>query len=143
MASAQPRPTESREPGRRWPKEPTLDHLLSALAPEDIFDMRVLEPDQTGVPFLVWISTRLGQHGPRVKGYLGRSGGDQPSFSMTISEQPEVVATSYSDRETAQAAKALAPWIISNAPALRTLWFDGNGWTDRQVRAFVDGLTKV
>lgn len=129
--------------GPRWPAEPTLDDLLAGLAAEEIFDMRVLEPDQTGVPFLVWISTRLGQHGPRVKGYLGRSGSDQPSFSMTISEDPEVVATSYSDRETAQAAKALAPWIKANSVSLRTFWTEGNGWTDRQVRTFVDELIRL
>lgn len=129
--------------GPRWPVEPTIDDLLASLDEEDIFDMRVLEPDQTGVPFLVWISTRLGRHGPRVKGYLGRSGGDQPSFSMSIGPEPEVVASSYGERETLQAAKQLGPWVALNAEALRELWFEGNGWTDRQVRAFVDGLRKV
>jgi hypothetical protein len=128
---------------RSWPVGPTLAEELARLGPEEILDMRVLEPDQTGVPFLVWISTRMASHGPRVKGYLGRSGSDQPSFSMTVSAQPEVVASSYSDRETNHAAAQLAPWVRANADALKRLWHEGNGWTDREVRAFVDGLEKV
>lgn len=105
--------------------------------------MRVLEPDQTGVSFLVWISTRMASHGPRVKGYLGRSGSDQPSFSVTIGDDPDVIVSSYGERETARAAAELIPWLRLNADELRRLWFEGNAWTDREVRAFVDALQKV
>ena len=62
---------------------------------------------------------------------------------MSISHDPEVVASSYSDRETLQAAKALGPWIKLNATALRELWEHGSEWTDRQIRAHVDALHKV
>ena len=85
----------------------------------------------------------MASHGPRVKGFLGRSGSDQPSFSVTVGEDPQVVASSYGERETARAAAALIPWVRLNADALRRLWTEGKGWTDRQVRALVDALEKV
>lgn len=143
MTVLDPASTLARPEERRWPVGPTLAEELALLGPEEILDMRVLEPDQTGVPLLVWISTRMGSHGPRVKGYLGRSGSDQPSFSVTVSADPQVVASSYGERETTRAAAQLIPWVRLNADALLRLWQDGNSWTDREVRAFVDGLQKV
>lgn len=143
MTTLDPAVDERMREARRWPAGPTLAEELALLGPEEILDMRVLEPDQTGVPFLVWISTRMASHGPRVKGYLGRSGSDQPSFTVTVSAEPEVVASSYGERQTLRAAAALIPWVRLNADELHRLWFEGNGWTDRQVRDFVDGLRKV
>jgi hypothetical protein len=126
-----------------WPIGPTLGEELDALGERDVVDMSTLTPEQTGLPFRVFISTSLGSHGPRVKGHLQRNGRDAPSFVMTIADEPEVVASSYSERETRQAAVQLSRWITMNREALLALWNEGVNWDSPEVRAFEDALLKV
>jgi hypothetical protein len=126
-----------------WPVGPTLHDELMAVQDYDLVLMMTLTPEQTGVPFAVWISTDLGEHGPRVKGYVGRHGRHEPSFSMSISGEPEIEVSSYNERETRRAAALLEPWVRLNHEALLDYWYNGTEWFDPQVRAFVDALKKV
>lgn len=128
---------------RPWPIGPTLGEELDALVDDEVLEMRTLAPEQTGLPFRVFISTRLGSHGPRVKGHLQRGGRDAPSFVMTVALEPAVVASSYSERETRRAAAQLDPWVRLNREALLAYWDDGTSWDDTEVRDFVDALVRV
>jgi hypothetical protein len=67
--------------------------LAEELGREDVVEMANLTTAQTGVPGTILISTPMGGHGPRVKYFL-QPGRSQPSFSVTISDVPRVVANS-------------------------------------------------
>ena len=67
--------------------------LAEELASEDVVEMANLTTAQTGVPGTILISTAMGGHGPRVKYFL-EPGRPQPSFSVTVSDAPVVVANS-------------------------------------------------
>ena len=63
-------------------RETTLDEELTALGDEGVCEMANLPPDWTGVLATIFISTAMGQHGPRVKLFL-KPGRGQPSASAT------------------------------------------------------------
>lgn len=78
--------------------EPTLEEELAALGEEDVFEMVNLRERDTGIMGVLFLSTVLGPHGPRVKYYL-RAGRDQPSFSVSIAPEPRVLVNSLPVRE--------------------------------------------
>ena len=66
--------------------------LADELSNDDgIIEMANLDKSQTGIDGVIWISTMMTGHAPRVK-YFVRPGRTQPSFSVTIADQPRVVA---------------------------------------------------
>jgi hypothetical protein len=123
--------------------EPTLDEELALAGDDDLIEMATLDREDTGLPCLVMISTRMGSHGPRVKGWFGRPGGDQPSFSVSITDPPRVVASSLTDRETRRVADPVLAWVQLNREALIDFWFNGNELTNREVQAFIARLQKL
>ncbi len=94
-------------------REPTLDEELRALGEEDIFEMANLPPDWTGVLATIFISTALGQHGPRVKLYL-KPGRNQPSASISIGPNPRVLASSLDQRDLNRIAPKALEWVALN-----------------------------
>lgn len=98
-------------------REPTLDEELQALGEEDVFEMTNLKEKHTGVPGVIFISTAMGAHGPRVKYYL-KAGGDQPSFSVAVGPDPRVLASSLDDRDVARMAPSVTAWVRLNHAAL-------------------------
>jgi hypothetical protein len=123
-------------------REPTLDEELRAMTEEDILEMANLGEDQTGVPGVIFISTMMGSHGPRVKYYL-KAGRDQPSFSVAVASEPRVLANSLPDRELARMAPSVMEWVRLNHEALARFWWEGQNWMVTEVRAFEDGLAKI
>ncbi len=122
-------------------REPTLDEELAALG-EEIAEMANLPPEWTGVLAVVFISTAMGQHGPRVKIYV-KPGRGQPSASISIGPNPRVLASSLDDRDLARLAPKALEWVALNHEALTTFWFEGEGWMDDQFTAFKQGLKRV
>ncbi len=121
------------------PREPTLQEELAALGDDDLLEFMNLTSLRTGVSGIVFISTAMGPHGPRVK-YFVRTGKGQPSFSVSIAAEPKIVASSLSDRITNQMAPAVIAWVKINHVALTKFWNDGDVWTDDEVDAFKDRL---
>ncbi|HEY1224650.1 MAG TPA: hypothetical protein VGE54_05425 [Brevundimonas sp.] len=97
-------------------REPTLDEELSALGEEDVVEMANLPPDWTGVMATIFISTAMGQHGPRVKLYL-KVGRNQPSASISISSNPRVLASSLDERDLNRIAPKALEWVALNHEA--------------------------
>ena len=126
-------------------REPTLDEELAALG-DEIAEMANLPPEWTGVLAVIFISTAMGQHGPRVKLYL-KPGRGQPSASISIGPNPRVLASSLDERDLNRLVpKALAKgrdWVALNHEALTTFWFEGESWMDDRVPAFKQGLKRV
>jgi hypothetical protein len=66
--------------------------LAEELSTDDvIFEMANLDKSQTGIDGIVWISTSMTGHAPRVKYFL-RPGRTQSSFSVLIFDHPHVIA---------------------------------------------------
>lgn len=107
-----------------------------------LLEMANLEPDQTGIEGTIYISTRQGSHAPRVKYFAGRPGENQPSMSVLIGANPDVVENGLPDRIANRMAPLVQAWVRLNHAKLRDFWFNGNTWYQREVEAFVAGLEK-
>jgi hypothetical protein len=131
------------EPSRRWIAiEPTLGQELAALGDEDVVEMTNLQEEDTGIPGIIFISTAMGSHGPRIK-YFIKAGRDQPSFSVSISDEPEVLANSLPTREMKRAAPSVIEWVKLNRDALLRFWNEGDSFSVRDVVDFVAALKKM
>ena len=122
--------------------EPTLGDELAALGDEDILEMTNLQEEDTGIPGVIFVSTAMGSHGPRVKYFL-KAGRNQPSLSVSISAEPTVLASSLSQRDTRKVSPLVLEWVKLNHEALLTFWEEGETWSVRDVVAFVESLKKV
>jgi hypothetical protein len=123
-------------------REPTLDEEIGALEEDDIFEMANLSEHQTGIAGIVFISTVMGAHGPRVK-YYARTGPGQASFSVAVASEPRVLANSMDERDLARMAPAVLKWVELNHEALSRFWWEGKFWVDDEVAAFKAALVKV
>ena len=116
--------------------------LAEELANEDLVEMANLTTAQTGVPGTIFISTAMGAHGPRVK-YFVQPGRSQPSFSVTISDTPAVVANSLPVRVVRQMSPQVINWVSRNKDALSDFWYHGDTWTQPEVNDFIQKLDRV
>ena len=114
-----------------------------ALPDEDqIVEMPNLSSARTGVDGVMFISTQMGGHGPSVK-YFVRPGRSQPSFSVSIEDNPKVVANSLPQPVASRMAPTMIEWVKLNRTALLDFWHHGDTWLDEQVTAFKEGLQKL
>ncbi|WP_292108850.1 hypothetical protein [Brevundimonas sp.] len=123
-------------------REPTLDEELRALGEEDVVEMGYLPPEWTGVFAHVFISTALGQHGPRIKLYV-RKGRHQPSASISIGPQPRILASSLDDRDLKRISPKALEWVALNHEALTRFWFEGDDMDIPDIAEFGSRLKKV
>ena len=121
------------------PTDPLLGDELSR---EDTVEMANLTSAQTGITGTIFISTAMGQHGPRVK-YVERPGRTQPSFSVSISDASTVVANSLPVRVVRQMAPQVIDWVLKNKDALLDFWHHGDTWTQPEVNDFVQRLQRL
>jgi len=116
--------------------------LADELSSEDVVEMANLTSAQTGVAGTIFISTAMGQHGPRVKYFL-QPGRSQPSFSVSIADPPSVVANSLPARTVRQMSPQVIAWVSRNRDALLDFWQNGDTWTDPEVDDFKQRLRRV
>ena len=125
------------------PKDILADTLLAdELAGEDVVEMANLTTAQTGVAGTIFISTAMGAHGPRVK-YFQQPGRSQPSFSVTISDVPAVVANSLPARVVRQMSPQVIDWVSRNRDALLDFWHHGDTWTQPEVNDSIQKLRRI
>jgi hypothetical protein len=119
------------------------DTLLSEeLSHADDVDMANLTSAQTGIVGTIFVSTAMGAHGPRVKYFL-QPGRTQPSFSVSISDVPRVVANSLPTRLVRQMSPQVTEWVLRNKDALLDFWHHGDTWTQPEVNDFILKLRRV
>ena len=116
--------------------------LADELAREEMVEMANLAQAQTGISGTIFISTAMGQHGPRVK-YFVQPGRTQPSFSVSIADSPVVVANSLPLRAVRQMAPQVIEWVTRNKDALSDFWHHGDTWTQPEVNTFIQKLQRV
>jgi hypothetical protein len=121
---------------------PADTSLAEELASEDVVEMANLTSAQTGVTGTIFISTSMGGHGPRVKYFL-QPGRSQPSFSVTISDPPAVVANSLPIRVLRQTSPQVIAWVLRNKDALLDFWYHGDAWTQPEANDFIQKLDPV
>lgn len=112
--------------------EPTLEEELAQLDEEALFDYMNLPERITGIVGYLHASTTAGSHGPRVKYYL-RPGRAQPSFSVSVSPEPRVMASSLPERLVRQRAPEVFEFVRRNHDALIRFWRDGEEMDSDQV----------
>jgi hypothetical protein len=116
--------------------------LDEELCDDILVEMANLTSAQTGVSGVIFISTAMGGHGPRVKYYL-QPGRTQPSFSVTIAESPVVAANSLPVRVVRQMSARVFEWVSRNKDALLDFWYHGDTWTQPEVNDFIQKLKPV
>ncbi len=116
--------------------------LADELATDELVEMANLTSAQTGVSGTIFISTAMGSHGPRVK-YFVQPGRTQPSFSVTISDAPTLVANSLPVRALRQMSPQVVQWVSLNKDALLDFWNNGDTWTQPRVNAFMQMLKPI
>jgi hypothetical protein len=124
----------------RLPLDPRLDEELST--DDVVLEMANLDKTQTGIDGIVWISTFMTGHAPRVK-YFVRPGRTQPSFSVLISDQPRVVANSLPARTVNQMAPLVIRWVQLNKDTLLDFWHHGDTWTATQLIHFLQSFRRI
>ena len=119
--------------------EPTYEEEIASLGDDDLFDMVNLTKDDTGIDGVIFISTAVGGHGPRVKYYL-KTRKDQPSFSVSISDEPRVLASSLPAHVVRRAAPLVIDWVKKNQADLLAFWNEGTEWPAREVEQLLARL---
>ncbi|MES1198888.1 MAG: hypothetical protein ABUS48_02800 [Pseudomonadota bacterium] len=109
---------------------------------EELFEMANLEPEKTGVDGFVYVSTAFPRHGPRVKYFL-KLGKDQPSFSVSIAETPEVLVSSLTPSETDRHAPQVIEFVRRNREKLLDFWNNGTDWPSDRVHTFLNSFERV
>lgn len=116
--------------------------LSQELQREEVVELANLTSAQTGIPGTIFISTAMGAHGPRVKYFL-QPGRTQPSFSVSITDAPAVVANSLPARVMRQMSPQVIEWVSRNKDALSDFWHHGDTWTQPEVNDFIQNLQLV
>ena len=124
------------------PRIPADTFLAEELAHEDTVEMANLTSAQTGVPGTIFISTAMGAHGPHVK-YFMQPGRTQPSFSVSVTDTPTVVANSLPARTVRQMSPQVIAWVSRNKDELLDFWHRGDTWTQPEVNDFIQRLRRV
>ena len=121
-------------------RDQTLDEELADV--DDVIEMVNLFPEDSGVEGVIFVSTAMGSHGPRVK-YSLQAGRNQPGFSVSISKGPRLLASSLPDHIVNKAAPKVIESVGLNHPALLEFWNNGTTWSHRDVGRFVENLKKL
>lgn len=125
------------------PLERTLAEEFAALGEdEDHIEMVNLREPRTGVGGVLFVSSSVARHGPRVK-WFARAGADQPGFSVSVEAEPRVLSSSLPPADLRRAAPPVLAWVELNHVALLRFWTEGTWWDVDEVRAFVDGLQRL
>ena len=104
--------------------------------------MANLTSAQMGAAGTIFISTAMGARDPRVKYFL-QPGRTQPSFSVSISNAPAVVANSLPVRVVRQISPKVVEWVSRNRNALLDFWHHGDTWTQPGVNDFIQKLQRA
>ena len=134
---------QSGQHARKWKGiEPTLGDELASIGDDDVVEMTNLQEKDTGIAGVIFISTIMGSHGPTVKYFL-KTGRHQPSFSVSISDEPVVLASSLPERDLNRAAPAVIQWVRLNRGALLRFWNEGENVSVDELHAFAKSLKKL
>lgn len=122
--------------------EPTIEQEIAGLGDDDLMDFMNLSTRTTGLDGIVFVSTAMGGHGPRVK-YFEKAGKTNPSFSVSISDTPLVLANSLPQPVLRRMAASVIEFVRLNKDDLLAFWQAGDSWTEEETDAFKARLKPV
>ena len=110
---------------------------------ENLSEMANLRERNTGVPGMIYISTRQGSHSARIKYFpAGIKGG--PNMSITVGPNPRVkVSSGLSYKDVMNLSKPVIEWITINYASLLKFWEEGTNWSVDEIAEFFGELKKV
>ena len=119
---------------------------ISEVEAEDLLDdpveMTNLRERHTGVGGVIYISTRQGQHGPRIKWFPQRAGSGDPFLTITLEQPPRLLNHGVPPRE-ATGAVAAAQWAEINRDALLQFWANGTVLDVDEIADFTRTLKRL
>lgn len=124
------------------PPDTTIECELSQFGVDDVCDMANLNENKTGIPGIVFISTKMGHYVGRVK-YFEKTGPGQPSFSISLGDPPEMVASSMPSSVTNKVESLVKKWVAQNRPLLQKFWDEGAYLDEDQRAQLLDGLSSI
>ncbi|MCP5498226.1 MAG: hypothetical protein H7A23_27030 [Leptospiraceae bacterium] len=106
---------------------------------ETYFEMANLPESKTGVKGVIYISTKQGSHGPRIK-YFEKPGSKQSSISISISDDPKVLT---GDLEVdTKTLSAIFEFVKNNQEVLLNFWYKGDEMMDDEVQEMKNNFIK-
>ena len=124
------------------PPDPTVQQELACLGDDDVMDLMNLNSQRTGIEGIVFVSTTMGGHGPRVK-YFEKTGKGAPSFSVSIADEPQLLASSLPERIVSRMAPQVIAWVRLNRQPLLAFWSEGAYWDEERAEAFKTMLKRI
>lgn len=100
----------------------TVNDLIEELVDLPLFEMANISSKDTGLSndnLIIYISTKQGSHGPRVKVF--KKGKPNSTISFSISKEPEIL-TSNILKITSKEISEIKYWISINSIELLKLW---------------------
>jgi hypothetical protein len=110
-------------------------------AAEDLVEMVDLPARYTGLAGTVFISTAMGSHRPRVKGFPGNPGPCPPCLTLMFETPPSALDQGLPAPVAREGERLVRPWPESNRDTLLRFRREGTSWNVDDVRAFVLGLS--
>lgn len=105
------------------------------------FEMANLSITETGIPGFIYISTRQGQHGARIK-YYQKLGPEKPSIVVSL-HSLTIQHDSLGSSVSADIKKQVIRFVELNQDRLMDFWNEGCYWSFPVMQAFINGLEKV
>lgn len=121
----------------------TIREELDALDDNALPELMNLREQHTGIPGVIFVSTRMGAHGPRVKYYPVRARDTEPSLSVSVSNEPRVVANSLSERDAARHADDVIAWVRLNQAALMDWWNESGGLDPEEMAGYAKRFRRL
>lgn len=121
---------------------PRLKALFERSQGSAIFEMANLDKPFTGMEKIIYISTAEEKHSPRVKLYY-KTGKDQPSTSISISDDPQKIKGADSLNPSNDILKQAFEFVRLNKDALLRFWFHGHEMTATEVDDMKQNFIRV
>lgn len=113
--------------------DPSVESEIMALGEDGLYEMASVYPEVTGLDGgVIFISTAMGSHGARVKFFIGKKK-QRKSFSVSIEEEPRLLASSVSSKELNHFFPMVQAWVSQNRELLLMFWSDGDDMSTSQI----------
>lgn len=109
---------------------------------ENLFEMANLQRDITGIDGIIYISAKSGKHGPRVK-YYSKSGAGQPSFSVSISNDHVLLASSMKTSIVNRYLPLVQQFVELNYTVLIDIWNRSHSMSSDELRLILTRIKKI
>lgn len=125
------------------PESPGAGSIAYDPSRDEMVGVMNLWPEDTGAEGVIFISTSMAAHGPRVKWWPTRPNTDGPCLVVVLEDPPRAINLGLPPRDAWRGASEAVAWATLNRDALLEYWFEGNLWGRAKFTAFLDGLRKL